>query len=64
MNSDISKAAELYACSWLSSIENVTSQDGIKKQEVRKKPTLKDGAESLQFMGDRVAKVALSFERD
>lgn len=40
------------------------SQDEIKKHEVCKKPAPKDGEEGLQFIGDRVAKVVLSFERD
>lgn len=62
MNDNISEAAELYACS-SSPSKNVISQDEIKKHEVCKKPTLKDGAESLQFMGDRVAEVVLSFEK-
>ncbi|XP_069666253.1 radial spoke head 10 homolog B isoform X5 [Haliaeetus albicilla] len=33
INDDISEAAELYTCSWLSSSESVISQDEIKKHE-------------------------------
>lgn len=42
----------------------MVSQDEIKKHEVCKEPTVKGGAEGFQFMGDRIAKAVLSFERD
>lgn len=64
ISSDISEAADLYSCPRSSSSKSVVLQDEIKKHEVCKEPTMKNGVEGFQFMGDRIAKVVLSFERD
>lgn len=61
MNDDISEAAELYACSGLSSSKNVISQDEIKEHEVCEKPPLKDGAEGLQIHGSQNSQGSFKF---